>query len=107
MKRQPGARSLFAINLIFFCLVSGILLWAALGRTEGQFIYPLDDAYIHLAIADQWAQTGVWGISPGQFASASSSPLFTFCLGLGARLGLPLQGLPLGINLIFASGGFR
>ena len=53
------------------------------GRT-GFALYPLDDSYIHLALARTLAQSGDWGVTPGQPAAASSSPLFTLLL-FGAR----------------------
>ncbi|RYH10669.1 hypothetical protein [Tropicimonas sp. IMCC6043] len=39
----------------------------------GVFEYPLDDVYIHLAVAEQIASGG-YGVNPGEYASASSSP---------------------------------
>lgn len=63
---------------------------------HGTFTYIQDDAYIHLQIARTLAQSGTWGITAGQFASASSSPLWTLLLAFGflvagpAALYLPL-----------------
>ncbi len=50
--------------------------------TEGHWVYTLDDAYIHLAMARNFALHGVWGVSPDVFASCSSSPLWTLLLSL-------------------------
>lgn len=46
--------------------------------TNGVFMYPLDDTFIHLEIAKN-LKAGVWGIN-NQFASASSSLLYTVIL---------------------------
>jgi hypothetical protein len=46
----------------------------------GQFIYTLDDPYIHLALAEQLASHGHYGVNPGEFASPSSSILWPFLL---------------------------
>jgi hypothetical protein len=46
----------------------------------GTFTYPLDDTYIHLALAKHFAQGQAWGLTPGEFASCSSSPLWTLLL---------------------------
>lgn len=53
-----------------------------LQRTGGVFVYPLDDAYIHMAMGRSLADYGVWGCTPYRFASASSSPLWTVVLAV-------------------------
>ena len=63
----------------------GWLAWQVstdLAVNAGAFTYGLDDSYIHLAMARNIAQSGTYGVSPGIFASASSSPLWTWTLGL-------------------------
>ena len=50
-----------------------------LSHAGGAFEYPLDDVYIHLAMAEQLAQGG-YGVNAGEYASASSSILYTFLL---------------------------
>jgi hypothetical protein len=60
----------------------GALLYANLGRSNGQLVYPLDDTYVHMAMAKNMAWHGVWGVTSEQFTSASSSPLWTGLLTL-------------------------
>lgn len=48
----------------------------------GRFFYALDDSYIHLAMARNIAESFTYGVSTGEFSSASSSPLWTWSLGL-------------------------
>lgn len=73
--------------------LAGSALWFAalqavfLLQTGGTFEYPLDDVYIHLAIAEQIA-AGNYGINPGEPASAGSSILYPFLLA-------PLSGTEL------------
>lgn len=66
---------------------------AALMVTGGVFEYPLDDVYIHLAIAEEIAAGG-YGVNSGEYASAASSPLYPLLLtpwaGTGAQRWLPL-----------------
>lgn len=45
-----------------------------------EWVYPLDDTYIHVAIAKQIAESGTWGVEAGIPAFASSSPLWTLLL---------------------------
>jgi hypothetical protein len=49
--------------------------------THGIFMYPFDDTFIHLTIADNLLK-GNWGVNPNEFSSASSSILYTLLLAL-------------------------
>jgi hypothetical protein len=46
----------------------------------GTFMYPLDDTFIHMTVAKTLALHGNWGISAGEFESASSSVGYTLLL---------------------------
>jgi len=75
---------------------------AILWRTGGTFVYTLDDAYIHLALAEELAR-GHYGVNPGSFSAPASSVLWPFLLVPWARL----QGavlVPLVYNLLAAAG---
>jgi len=83
--------------------VTTIILWnLCQDKNGGQFVYTLDDPYIHMAIAKNVVRHGVWGVTPYQFSSSSSSPLWT--LGLTLAYGLfGVRDLTAFIfNLIFA-----
>lgn len=78
--------------------LAGVLLgFAALQiaafLNAGVFEYPLDDVYIHLAVAEQIAAGG-YGVNSGEYASAASSPLYPLMLvpfaGTEAQRFLPL-----------------
>jgi hypothetical protein len=53
---------------------------SVLRETGGIFMYPLDDPFIHMELARNLAFHGVWGINGHEFASASSSLLYTLLL---------------------------
>ncbi len=89
----------------YFLLATSVvlagMLAAMLYATHGVFIYIQDDPYIHLSIARNLVENGTWGITPGTFASASSSPLWTFLLAISyALIGSATEYLPFLINIV-------
>ncbi|MHA3976643.1 hypothetical protein ACW9UR_03065 [Halovulum sp. GXIMD14794] len=69
----------------------------------GEFTYPLDDVYIHLAIAENIAAGG-YGVNPGEITSAGSSLLYPFLLTPFAGTGLQVY-VPLFWNALFVIAG--
>ena len=61
------------------CLVAALVI-ATLVLNGGPFIYALDDAYIHLDLADQMARTGLYGVNAGEVSAPSSSILWPVLL---------------------------
>jgi len=85
----------FAVASAVYLLLTALLVGLCIARNHGVFVYPLDDTYIHMAIAKNVALHGVWGISQNEFANASSSPAYTALLSatywlLGVHTSLPL-----------------
>ena len=81
-----------------------LLLVLGLQQTGHVFVYAQDDPYIHLSLARTLAEHGVWGIRPDQFASASSSPLWTLLLASLWAAGAHAVWWPLVINLVCGIG---
>jgi hypothetical protein len=75
---------LFAFGLVALFLPVCLILCKVLNYTQGVFMYPYDDTFIHLTLADNLLK-GHWGINENEFASASSSLLYTLILAF-ARL---------------------
>ena len=103
LNRHPAA----LVSCLFLAIVSALVVMLR-RQTGGMFVYPLDDSYIHLALARTLIRHHVWGIDGSAFASASSSPGWTILLSLcdgifGARLlnGL-LANLVAGVGVLFA-----
>ena len=69
-----------------------------------EFCYPLDDAYIHMALARQLATSGTWGLEPGVPVFASSSPLWTVVLAIAFKVFGAREWIPLLLSYIFAFG---
>jgi hypothetical protein len=88
-----------AINGIAF-VVSFLLI---LSKNNGVFTYTLDDAYIHLTLAHDYVEYGVFGIVPHQFSSTTSSPLWSLILiVLFSALGTD-EYVPLILNVLIAN----
>lgn len=74
------------LPLFLYFLLSISLLAQALNYTGGQIGYPVDDTFIHMAMARHFAQDGRWSVDLSPFTSASSSPFWTLLLGVTFRL---------------------
>jgi len=105
--RQPV---LFILSFLFFALIVGFNLYSSYHH-YGELVYPLDDAYIHMAISKNLEAHGVWGMTRFAFSSTSSSILYTLVLALsfalvGVHVWLPLliNGIAAAVLLWFASG---
>lgn len=89
------AGSLFALTIF-------IIMHFSIISNDGHLIYALDDAYIHMAIARNFAHNGVWGVTPYEFTSTSSSPLWTVLLS-GIYLVWDTELAPFILNIVFAA----
>jgi hypothetical protein len=73
-------------GLSFVAITVAVLEYVTFKKTGGHFCYPLDDTFIHMAVAKNLVLYGNWGITPDGFVSTSSSPLFTIVLSLFFKL---------------------
>jgi len=70
-----------------FTIITGFYFLYSYSQLFGnQFIYPIDDAYIHLAIARKFGESGFWSINFNSFDSGSSSILYTLILSSLIRI---------------------
>ena len=93
---------LIGLAVGFYLLLCLGLFFAIKLRNRGQFLYALDDPYIHLALADGIAH-GHYGVNPGEFASPSSSVLWPFLLAPFANWSYAPM-VPLALNLLAGIG---
>ncbi|PSL43753.1 hypothetical protein CLV51_10763 [Chitinophaga niastensis] len=96
-KRYPVFIALLVLALLLFISCQQILL-----ATNDYFCYPLDDTFIHMTIAKNFALNGTWGINPQEFSSASSSPLYTLILAGLFKLSINSMWMPFFVNAFFA-----
>ena len=74
------------IAIGIYVLVTVAILIASCRGTGRHLIYPLDDTYIEMAMAKNIATHGVWGVSPYEFSSSASTPLFVLTLAATFKL---------------------
>ncbi|SDM21577.1 hypothetical protein [Chryseobacterium taihuense] len=96
-------KSLFLVTSFFAAVCLGYY-FNSVRQTDGSYTYLIDDAYIHLAIAKNFALHKVWGITQYQFSSTSSSPLFTFIISVLIRIFGDNDLLPLYFNMFCGFG---
>ncbi|MEO0473391.1 MAG: hypothetical protein AAF206_27515 [Bacteroidota bacterium] len=94
-------RKTYVWGWLSYLLPTSLLFLFVLLKTDASYIYPLDDSYIHLSVAKQLVESGIWGISPGEFAAVSSSPLYTLLLSILMVILGNQTWLPLVINSFF------
>lgn len=98
-----AARSFFAVGAGAYVLTVAGMIAVGLGVTGGRLVYAIDDAAIHLSVAQRLAENGTWGVEAGHFESASSSPLWTVLLAAWIKLlPGPITVAPLILNAVAA-----
>ena len=85
-----------------FAAVLLFQVYDTINSCGGNYIYPLDDTYIHLSIANNLSTHGIWGITAYEFSSSSSSLLYTLILALFIKIFGNYSLLPLIINFLIS-----
>ena len=98
--RMLTSRQVLWIAIAIFILPVFIIEYEILQATNGRICYPVDDAFIHLAIAKNIVLHQVWGISPYGFVSAASSVLYPILLAGCLLLFGSHTIIPLIINIL-------
>ena len=93
----------FVISAAALWIAVGIALLTSLRLHEGHFVYALDDAYIHMAMAKNFSQVGTWGITRHEFNSTTSSVLWTSLLSFVYFATGVHEWTPFILNIIFAT----
>jgi hypothetical protein len=88
-----------AFAVAIYWVATATLVAASVRRTGGLLVYPLDDTYVHMAIAKNVAVAHVWGVTPYGFTSSTSSPLWTLLLALTYFVGGASAAAPLAFNV--------
>jgi hypothetical protein len=104
--KSTGASSLAALwpFLVASMIFTGAVATLALSsyRANGNhLVYALDDAYIHMAIAKNILNDRCFGVTPYEFSSSSSSPLWTLLLATVYSFTGVAAAPPLALNYLF------
>lgn len=90
-------------GIVVLWIVVAVLLVLSMKRNQGHLVYALDDPYIHMTIAKNFANHGAWSINTEGFVSASSSLLWTLLLAFTYLLFGVSEIAPLILNILFAT----
>ena len=100
-----AARRILTLGMLaalVYTVVTGAILIASWYAADHHFVYPLDDAYIGMAIAKNLALHGVWGVSRYGFTSADSSLLFPLLMAAVYQIAGVNEVAPLAISWLAA-----
>ena len=98
-------RTATVVGLLTLAGVTALLTALIVRANGGSFTYVIDDPYIHLTIARNLAQNGTYGMVPGVYESASSSPGWVALLtGLIRAVPSAAVWLPFALNMLAAGG---
>ncbi|MGN6618629.1 MAG: hypothetical protein ACTHJ5_15765 [Ilyomonas sp.] len=87
-----------ALALVFIPVL--LIEYKVFNFTKGIFMYPLDDTFIHMTIAKNISLHDNWGMNTNEFASASSSILYSLLLAASFRVFSVQVIVPFIINAI-------
>jgi hypothetical protein len=101
--RRAGDRALFWFGAAVTLAVTAVFVVLSLARNDGRLAFAFDDAAIHFSLVEKLAFHGTWGVVPGEYVSASSSPGWDLLLVGPARIAPSALGaLALLVNLAAA-----
>lgn len=97
----PGSRPAWPLlaSILLFGLLLGAIVWRSVWVCGGHFGYPLDDTYIHMAIAKNFVLHGVWGTTKYAFTSSTSSPFYSLLLAVCYALTGVRELTPIALNI--------
>ena len=98
---RRGTSGPLLAGLAAFAGLVMIFAGLALLLGEGHVTYRLDDAYIHMAVAKNLVEDGVWGVTKYETSASSSSVLWDLLVALGFLIVGVKQYVPFALNLLF------
>src|ERR1700722_8275834 len=96
----PANMKVLFIAILSFLIPVAWIEFSVLHATHGTLAYPLDDTFIHMAVARNLAFQHYWGIAGHVFASTSSSPFYTILLAAIFKVFGVHTAIPLVLNIL-------
>lgn len=90
-------------NQILVAVLAALLLpsfYLLMAASFDRLGFPLDDAWIHLTYARNFARNGRWEFIPGVVSGGSTAPLWTLLLAVGYVLRLPYLWWTYGLGIL-------
>ncbi|MBN2356156.1 hypothetical protein JXO59_08585, partial [candidate division KSB1 bacterium] len=104
MSEKSRQRWILLAIFVLFSILLSVFVYAAYIANDGHIIYVLDDTYIHMAMAKNIVEYGVFGITPYRVSATSSSPFWTLLLALLYGIFGKSEWLPLFLNYLSGLG---
>ena len=100
--QNPRVKASSPVLVAALVLVAAVAasLRVSLALADGHLVYPLDDAYIHMAVARNLAEHGVWGVTRHGFTSSTSSLAWPLLLAAAFSVFGAADALPLALNVL-------
>lgn len=98
---RPSEIFVLCLVVASYCIISLHILRIGLSLTNHDLTYPLDDTYITMAMAKNFALHGLWSTSSAPFVSTTSCPGFVLLLAAAFRLTGPSVWWPLALSFSF------
>ena len=71
------------LSVIYILILVLLVFLKSYSKNDGNFIYAVDDAYIHMSLSKNIVENQIMGVTKYEFTSCTSSPLWTGLLTIG------------------------
>jgi len=103
LKKEQGKFVALIIAVLSMWILIYLFLNSSFLKTGGKLVYSHDDAYIHMTMAKNFSQHGVWGVTKYKFSSSSSSLLWTLLLSFSYSIFGVNELTPFVLNFFFST----
>jgi hypothetical protein len=81
---NPNLRKHWPLStaLLVLWILVALIFSSSVSNNNGHLVYALDDPYIHMSIAKNFIQQGIWGVTAYEFSSSDSSLSWIILLAL-------------------------